>query len=306
MKISKEVKVGLLALVSGSMLYLGFNFLKGIDFFSNAIVYYAVYSKVDGLTVSNPVTLNGFVIGRVKSIDLLPKQKNKLLVTLEIEEDVQLGYSTVAVLDNTDLIGAKSIVLHMGNDSKKYTPGDTLRSEIEKNITEILAEEAVPVVGHLDSTILRINSIFDTRLKGNISNMMSNLEATSLMLKRIAAENQANLVGITGNLNQLSSSLVETEKNLKPLLSNLNTVSDSLKAMQLNKTINDLDKTINDINKLVAGINEGKGTVGKLIKDDSLYVNLNRSSADLDKLLVDFKEHPGRYIHFSVFGRKEK
>ncbi len=305
MKISKEVKVGLLALVSGSMLYLGFNFLKGIDFFSNAILYYAVYNKVDGLTVSNPVTLNGFVIGRVQSIDLLPKQKNKLLVTLEIEEDVQLGDSTVAVLANTDLLGAKSIVLHIGNSTKHYKPGDTLRSEVEKNITEILAEEAIPVVGHLDSTIIRINSIFDTRLKGNIANMMDNFEATSLLLKRIATENQANLVGITGNLNALSGSLIETEKNLKPILSNLNTVSDSLKAMQLNKTINDLDKTINDVNKLVAQINAGKGTVGKLVKDDSLYVNLNKSAADLDKLLIDFKEHPGRYIHFSVFGKKD-
>ncbi|MEQ9307442.1 MAG: MlaD family protein, partial [Marinoscillum sp.] len=155
---SKEFKVGLIALVSGVLLYYGFNFLKGKDFFSPTNKYYVLYDNVDGLNKSNPVIVNGLAVGRVSRIRLLQSEDNQILVELDIDESITLGDSTVASLSNTDFLGSKGIVLTVGSLNNPIVPGDTLIPYQDRGLNEILAS-AEPVASNLNTTITRVNEI---------------------------------------------------------------------------------------------------------------------------------------------------
>jgi phospholipid/cholesterol/gamma-HCH transport system substrate-binding protein len=307
-KISKEVKVGLLAIVSGVVLYLGFNFLKGVDFFSPNNSYYAVYDNIDGLTVSNPVMLNGLSVGMVKDIKILQNRNNKLLVTLDINNDIALSDSTTAILASSGVLGGKYINLEVGPVKRVLQGDDTLRSAKEQGLTELLQARATPIAENLDSTIISIN-----RLVKKFENVTQTIDATLLSMKRTSTSlnttldnNQEAIKGIMGNLNTLSSSLNDTRTGIKPLMSKFNNFADTLQRMQLARTVDNANKSIATLNQTLGRINEGQGTLGKLAKDDSLYTNLSHSTASLNNLLIDLKANPKRYVHFSLFGKKDK
>ena len=306
MKLTKEVKVGLLALVAGVILYIGFNFLKGVDFLSPTKRYFIIYNDVDGLTVSNPVETNGLTVGRVNSISLLPNRGNKILVVIDIDDALVVGDSTVAVLSNSDLLGGKNIVLKLGKNSKVYANNDTLKGYKDRPFTEVLQERAMPILTNLDSTVQKVNKVFGDQLGTSIGVTMHNFELASHDLRAMMSENRRNVSTITSNIASLTTSLNETEKSVKPLISKLSAFADSLNDLQLKQAVARADAAMKSLQDITTKINNGQGTLGLMVNDKRVYDNLDQSIKDLDKLLIDLQKNPKRYVHFSVFGGKDK
>lgn len=306
---SNELKVGFLALIAFLILYFGFNFLKGNDVFSSARIYYVEYENVDGLMVSNQVMVNGIEVGKVKKVEILPSKANKILVTLRLSQDIVIPDKTVAVLSDGALLGGKIIRLRL--EGKGNLAEDSfLKGETEVGVTALLKERAIPVIANADSLLVSFRQISDkfdhtgtylnTLLKTS-NETVSNINGS---VNGIVADNRANVAQISSNMKVLSADLVETEKQLRPLLTKFNTVADSLNALRLGKTLKEVDGTVISLKKIVQGLERGEGTAGKLIKNDSLYLGINRTIVDLDKLLLDFRLQPKRYLNISVFGKK--
>ena len=306
---SNELKVGFLALLAFLILYFGFNFLKGNDVFSSARIYYVEYDNVDGLMVSNQVMVNGIEVGKVKKVEIQPTKANKILVTLRFSQDIVIPDKTVAVLSDGALLGGKIIRLRL--EGKGNLPEDSfLKGETEVGVTSLLKERAIPVIANADSLLVsfrQISTKFDntgtylnTLLKTS-NETVSNINGS---VNGIVADNRANVAQISANMKILSADLMETEKQLRPLLTKFNTVADSLQALRIGKTLREVDLAVVSLKKIVQGLERGEGTAGKLIKNDSLYLGLNKTLVDLDKLLLDFRLQPKRYIGISVFGKK--
>jgi len=306
---SNELKVGFLAVLAFLILYFGFNFLKGNDIFSSARIYYVEYDNVDGLMVSNQVMVSGIEVGKVKKVEIQPSKANKILVTLRLSQDIVIPDKTVAVLSDGALLGGKIIRLRL--EGKGNLAEDSfLKGETEVGVTALLKERAIPLIANADSLLVsfrQISNKFDhtgtylnTLLKTS-NETVSNINGS---VNGIVADNKANIAQISSNMKTLSTDLIETEKQLRPLLTKFNTVADSLNALKIGKTLNEVDATVVSLKKIVQGLERGEGTAGKLIKNDSLYLGLNKTIVDLDKLLLDFRLQPKRYIGISVFGKK--
>jgi len=304
-KVSKELKVGVFMLVAITVLYLGFNYLKGIDFFSSNDKYYAVYENVDGLNTSNPVYINGFAVGRVSQIKLLQKNTGKILVEIDITGDIIIGDSAVATL-NSDFLGNKSILLTPGDISNPKKPGDTLLARLDKGIADILAESAQPVANNLEATIKKINAILDN-LYGNgdkINRMMDKFEKTPVLLNSTIVQTRRDLGKLTETYTTVGAELNKTLAQARPMLRNINQFTDSLKRLELKKTLAEVNKAVSNLNVAIDHFTKNEGTLGRLINEDSLYVNLNRAILNFDSLANHFDEVPKDY--FSPLGRKKE
>ncbi len=301
MKISKEVKVATLAIVSGTILYLGFNFLKGTDILSSTNTYKVTYPSIDGLSVSNPVLINGLNIGRVSAIQLDQEHNNQLLVSLEINKEIKLGDSTIAFLSNTGLLGSKAIKLSIGHNSVVYEDGATLRGEKEMGLADMVAAKATPVVEHLDSAIVKVNALLGALPNDKLALVISNLESATGDLKNIMKNDAPT---ITGNFAKLSDSLLRTEAQLKPLIKKFSAFADSLNHLELKATVAKANQAMGNLNEITRKINAGEGTLGALITDKSVYTNLNKALSSFDSVMVDLKYNPNHY--FAPLGKKPK
>lgn len=308
MKISQEVKVGLLAVVSLAMFYFGFRFLKGSDFFSNTHKYQVIYDNIDGLTASNPIRINGLVVGRVKGIEMLQDQRNKLLVTVEINKDIRITQGTKAFLADDGLLGGKMIQLNVDPSKPLLDDGGMLISAKETGLSALIREKTLPVLNNVDSLTYQLNRVvsqFDQT--GVILNKtLSNANAAVGTLGLTVSENRAALQATLANVNRLSTSLIETEKQLKPILTKADNFADSLQGLQLKQTLASVNKTVEGLQTILGNINKGQGSIGKLAADEGFYRNVNATTMSLERLLRDFRENPKRYVHFSLFGRKNK
>jgi phospholipid/cholesterol/gamma-HCH transport system substrate-binding protein len=306
--ISKELKVGLLAVVCFGLLYYGFYFLKGVDFFSPAHQYIVLYDKIDGLTESNPVQINGVNIGKVREIRILPELGFRLAVTIDIDRSINVNENTVAYLSSTGFLGAKAIMLNIGKGNKALQKGDTILSGKEDDLMTMMQKKAKPMLDSLEYMIGNINGLL-AEYKGmstEVRKILANTQDMTASFSGIAADNRQNIKITMDNAAKMSASLVESQKKIDPLLAKMNTFADSLNALKLAGTVNKANILVGELNKTMLAINNQKGTAGKMIYNDSLYNNLNKTMASLDSLLVDFRKKPKRYVHFSLFGRKDK
>ncbi len=305
MKISKEFKVGLLAIVSLVVLYFGFNFLKGIDLFEDTSQYYALYNNIDGLTISNPVIINGLSVGRVSATEILQEKGNLVAVEISIHSNLNINKGSEARLINTDFLGSKAIELTLNDtNTEYYVDGDTLISGVEGGITELFKQSG----DDIGVTLSRINSILES-FQGNsekINATLVNIEGITGSLNRNMPVMQRKLISLLDSLNKNSQELSETMASLKPVLANVGQITDSLKTLELSKTLDKTQTTLDNLNANLESLKAGEGTMGKLLHDDSLYIYLSNTARDLDKLLVDLEANPGRYVQFSVFGKKDK
>ncbi|SMD32172.1 phospholipid/cholesterol/gamma-HCH transport system substrate-binding protein [Reichenbachiella faecimaris] len=302
---SKEVKVGLFAIISGAILYLGFNYLKGIDFFSPTNKYYVLYKNIDGLNVSNPVIVNGYAVGRVSSIGILQKRDNKIIVELDVDEKVILGDTTVAQLTNSDFLGSKAILLQIGDLSKPLKSGDTLKSDIDKGIAALF-ESAEPITSNLTVTIRRINEIL-LGMEGageDIKLVLNSLNTTLRGVNQFVRQNNANLKQTLTGVNTLLANVNDKVDMLEPVLANADSTLDMVQGLPLDSAINALNGTLAQLTLMMEDINSGKGTVGKILKEDSLYNNLNKTIEDLDQLIIHFDNNPKHFL--GPLGKSQK
>ncbi|MBK9285982.1 MAG: MCE family protein [Sphingobacteriaceae bacterium] len=321
MKISKEFKIGIVVVCALVAFIWGVNFLKGSNIFSKKNYLYALYPKIDGLIEASPILINGFKVGQVSEISLLRiNDTNKVLVKFLITSDVQIPVKSTARSVSADLLGSKAVEIVFSSEKGYVKSGDTLfaalepgfKQELDKRIAPIQAK-AESLIGAMDSVINVVSSILNAKTRDNLDKSIEgvrkailSLEQTAYKLDDLIGTEKAKISSILTNLNGVAADLNKSGDKIKNIISNLNNVSDSLAKAQLKSAIDEADKSLKQLNIMITKINQGEGTIGKLAKNDTLYYNLNKSTVDLDKLLKDLRVNPERYIHFSVFGRKEK
>jgi len=308
-RISKEFKIGLFSIITIALLYLGFNFLKGIDFFSTTNSYYALYKNIDGLQVSNSVIINGLAVGRVSSISFLQNKENNILVEMDIEGSIVLDDSTKAILISEGFLGGKAIELRLPDSiSNPLNDGDTLISDTAMGLIESLTEQTLPVADDAGALIRKTNSVLDSLMLSEqmIRKMISKVNNTLDATYRTIEGNRITLSNSLNNIEILTSELNNSAKSLTGVLDKTDIFVDSLNQLELSKTLDHFASTSENLNAVLTGLKQGEGSLGKFLVDDSLYNNLTRSAEDLDKLLIDLRENPKRYVHISVFGKKDK
>lgn len=296
MKFSKEVKVGLFMITAIVLLYFGFNFLKGIDFFSSDHKYYAIYKNVDKLTESNQIFLNGYAVGRVSDI-IIEQSKDRVIVELSIDSDIIVNKSSVAVL-NGELLGGRFIQLVVGKTGDRLKPKDTIRSDVAKGIADFIAENAEPVAANLQTTLQKLNSMLDTlhRSASMINGMLADLKTTPGRLNSTISNLNGKVGEVTGTFNEVGKNINTTLTDLKPTLQNFKTLSDSLKRLELSGTINKAQQSLTKLNQTLTALNRGDNTASKLMTEDSLYNNLNNLLQNLDSLANHFNANPKHFM----------
>ena len=308
MKYSKEIKVGFLALIGVMMSIFSYNYLKGINLFEKNRKFTVKYEKVDGLSASNPVTLNGFKIGKVQKINFNPNNTRELLVDIIIENDVLFPKTSLAELYETGLIGGKAIAIipDYKNDSTIASNGDLLKGVIKPGLTELVNQilpqvqlQIEALIKNAEIVLGNINTLFDEETKQELrssiqdfSNLTKNLSETSDEISNLIVNNSENLTNTISELSKASS--------------NIRTISDSISEEEVLKITSNLNELVSNLNTITKSLKDSEGTAGQLINDKSIYKNLENATNELNILIEDIKLNPGRYINFSVFGKKNK
>lgn len=306
MKINKEIKTAALV-IGGILLFIyGFSYLKGKSIFKDTKTLYTVYDEVEGLIPGAKVTINGLSIGKISNIDFLPST-TKILVTMDVRKELNFSTESAAMLYEVGLIGGKAIsIVPKFDNNKTIQSGDTLRSEIKPSITDLINRQIEPLQIKIESMLTSADSLFfgvsnvlDSDTQANLKNTLENLSVTmenlnnaSLAAHNILAQNQE----------QLNATFV----NIKDTSENLKSITDSISSAEISRSINQFSKTVAGLNTIVSAIDAGEGTAGKLIRDEALYDNLRAATKELELLMRDLKNHPKRYVHFSLFGKKDK
>lgn len=314
MKIANETKVGILAAFSIALLIIGYNFLKGNAIFSNETVLYARYTRVDGLNVSKPVLINGYQIGRVDKLQLQPD--GTILATLKIKGKYEIPTNSIARLESTDLLGSKAIVMALGNGKIYAKDGDTLNANVEKNLMEAVQpvqKKAELIIDKMDSILTSVNTIMNPDFQKNVNKSfnsiaatLGSLENTSKKVDHLVGSESSRISAILANVEAISSNFKNNNQRINAIMTNLNTVTDQIAAANFKQTVDNANKAMAELQGVVNKINNGTGSLGLLINDRQMYDNLSNASKNLDNLLIDLKENPKRYVHFSVFGGGNK
>ena len=302
---NKELKIGILTIIVGVTLYFGFNFLKGEDFFSTTNKYTVYYDNVDGLTISNPVVVNGVSVGRVKSILLIEEnRKRRVKVVVDVKDYLPVGDSTIAILTSDGLLGGKAIVLDLGHSTKLYGTGDEVIGTTERSITEELEMRARPVLNTLDTALHNFSHLIDPEDKNSIKMTLKHMERTSILIERMAAENRKTFNDVGTQMKGIMVSFAETEKKIAPLLDKVGVFTDSLNTLHLASTIADVESAIANMNAILVKINSKDGTIGMLMNDKQLYERLNNDLDSMKRLLDHMEKNPNHF--FAPLGKKPK
>lgn len=305
MRLSKEVKTGILAIGSILLLIFGYSFLKGTNLLDKNREFYVKYDNVEGLAQAAPVTINGLTVGKVQNITFA-NSKGGLVVKFTVEKDFDFSKNSIVRIYSTGLIGGKSLGIYPQYDQNIAKSGDTLRGDIEDGMLTAVTKALGPLerkvnntLATVDTLLFNVNAIVDEETRRNLKDAIINLNTT---LNSFA--------GVSENLNKVlvnnSSKLDNTFTNLDKTTSNLSRLTDSLAQLETGKLVTDLQSVVDKMDKIVSGVNNGEGSMGKLLKDDKLYQNLEGASKQLEQLLQDVKLNPKRYVHISVFGKKNK
>jgi phospholipid/cholesterol/gamma-HCH transport system substrate-binding protein len=306
LKITREIKTAILVISSILLFIWGYSFLKGRDLLTDYKTLYAEYDNVEGLTASAPITINGLIIGKVQGIKFLGNT-GKLQVELQIKSDFPISKSSIAALYEPGLIAGKQIqIIPNYEDKNMAVTGDVLQSKSIPGLTALVGEKLTPLQENLDKVLTNadvlltnVNNVLDKDSQQNLKKAIAELRITmeefhkaSGTLNGILVENKGKIDGIVTNFNKVSK--------------DFSSISDSLQRADLGKTAKNLQKTLDNVDKIIAGVESGKGTLGKLMKDDALYTELTTASKELEMLLQDVRLNPTRYINVSLFGKKNK
>jgi phospholipid/cholesterol/gamma-HCH transport system substrate-binding protein len=316
LKIKKETKIGLLVIGSILIAVWGFNLLKGRNVFNRSITMYAVYSKVDGLTPSCPVKVNGFKIGQVTRMEFMQGDTlGRILVSFRIDNrDVKIPTDSKARIMSSDLLGSKEISLVFGKSHDIISDGDTLKSEVEANLQQQVNELVAPLkvkvenlIGQVDTVVTSFKAVFDEKGMDNIQAGLSslrrsiqNFEQATFNVNALLVSEKSKISNIFSNIESISANLKNNNKTITSVLDNLKNVTDSVKKARIASTINNANIAIQRADSILTQINSGQGSIGKLIKDESFYNMLDSAAYNLNELLVDVKKHPDEYVHINL------
>jgi len=305
LKLTREIKTAILVIISILLFIWGYSFLKGKNLFDTSNKLFVVYENVAGLAPSAPVTLNGLTIGKVNAINI--KTDGKLLVELSITNDFPISKSSIAEIYDSGLVGGRQIAIKPNLTDTNYTKsGDFLQASSKLGLADALAQQLEPLQSKLQLVLenanllfTNVNEVLDANTKQNLKGSIAELNKT---LSEFSVASKSINELIADNKSKLNSTLTNFDKTS----SNFAKMSDSLAKANLGQTVKNLEKTLANVDKLMAEMEQGKGTLGKLMKDETMYNNFSNSSKELELLLQDLRLHPTRYVNVSLFGKKEK
>ena len=306
MKLTREIKTAILIIGCIIIFIFGFNYLKGTSLLSNEKTIHALYDEVEGLVVGANVTIRGLNVGKVKIIDF-NDDFAKIKVTFSIRDDLNFSNKSVAQLYEAGLIGGKAIAIIPKYDTSNIIKnGDVLFSEIKPGLTELVNQQIAPLQDKIEGLLTSADSLF-----AGISNVMNYETQNNLkMTLEGLASTIENVNILSSNINDILNAnekeLKSTINNLSKISGNLNKITDSLKQMPLSSTVKNFEDTSLHLKEIIERLNSGEGSAGMILNDNKLYDNLVNSSEALEALLSDLKSNPKKYVHFSIFGRKEK
>ncbi len=305
MKLTREIKTAILVLSSILLFIWGYSYLKGRDLFVDYKVLYVEYPNVTGLTNSSAVTINGMVVGKVSKISI-DSTTGKIKVELQIKSDFPIKKSSIAEINSPNPIGGKEIAIIPGTTGADVVDGDFLKSSNKLGLTDELAKQFEPLrdkvtrlLDNANEMLVNVNQVLDAKSKENLRNSLANLNETLENFKNVSKEAHSML---SENRAKISVSMNNVEK----ASDNFSKLSDSLAKVNIGKTIKTLEKTLANVDKMMGDMQAGKGTMGKLMKDDAMYNNFTKTSKELELLLQDLRLNPTRYVNVSLFGKKNK
>lgn len=318
MKVSREFLIGVFVVTAISLLYIGVNYLKGVNLFLKQQTFFAVYTNAAGLTASNPVIINGFKIGIVKDVHMNENGDGTIVAEVVLNDSkLRIPEDTQLEIFDADLFGGKAIQIILGKSGALAESGDTLASKISLSMTESIKNEIEPLkektsklFAGVDSVITNLNNVLSSSEVESIGAIftkvkvtMENLEATSVKLNGILDNNSGKLDNIFTNVESISQNLKNNNASLSNAIKNIENLSDSLAKIQLAGTIRKVDNAVGELSTVLEKINSGEGTLGQLVNNDSLHTELTSASHSLDLLLNDMRVHPKRYLSFSLINR---
>ncbi len=312
MKIANETKIGALAAIAIVILILGFNYLKGKNLLDPSKKVYAVFTKIDGITTSNPVMINGLQVGTIYKLQERDRNLTAIIAIINLNKDVNIPVNSVAAI-NQSLLGTSSINIELGNAGTYLKDGDTLLSKDVPGLVDQLQASLHPTLESVNSTLHSLDSVietiglyFDPNTKNNFQTVIANLSIASASLTKLLNDQSGDLAKSMHHLNTFTGNLAGNNEKISGTLSNLETTSSKLANLKLEETISSLDSTIKQLNNVATKMNGDKGSIGKLMNDPTLYINLEKTTRSLNTLLDDLRVHPKRYVNISVFGKKDK
>jgi phospholipid/cholesterol/gamma-HCH transport system substrate-binding protein len=321
MKIRKEIKIGFILLFTLAFFIWGYSFIKGKNILKPAATYYVIYEKVGGLQESAPVIVNGVKIGLVEDVRFMPDFRN-IRVTLLLNRNYRVPLNSVAKIYSSDIMGTKSIELVLSSSTQYHLSGDTLKAEIEPDLKEEINLQLVPLklkaeelMGSIDSILVIIQTVFNENFQENFMNSFDNISKAVGSLERsmhaidtILTDENSKFSLIMNNLESITANFKNNNKEITQIFSNLSTITDSLAKADIQTTITNLNVSLAKTNEILDKINKGEGSAGALLNDPALYENLAKASASLDRLLIDFRNDPRRYVSVSLinFGKGTK
>lgn len=306
MKITREIKTAILVISAILLFIWGYSYLKGKDLFTNYKTVYVEYDNVEGVVKSAAVTLNGLIVGTISNISL-NHTTGKILVELQLKTDFPISKSSLAAIYEPGFIAGKQIAIYPNFDDKSIiVDGDKLQGVIKAGLTESLKEKLVPLqekfeklILNSDKLVVGFNNVLDAQGQADLKNSLSELRKTIEQFHKASSSVNTILDDNKGQINGVVS-------NFKKISSDFSKISDSLNKANLGQTAKNLEKTLASVDKIMANLQAGNGSMGKLLTDDELYKNLEKTSKELELLLEDVRLNPTRYVNVSVFGKKNK
>jgi len=303
-KLSKEIKIGLLVIISIIVLVWGVNYLKGSNLFDNNRTIYAIYQNIGGLQEGNSIMINGFKVGTVKKIFL--QDNYSLLVELNVENNIDIPVNSISKIVNEDIMGSKGIALLLGDANVNIEQGDTLNSDIEGSLKDEVNKQVLPLknkaeelISSIDSVVTVITSVLSKDARESLTKSLESLDYTfTTMSQAMTKVNQI----VDQNDEKVSSIIRNLEENndkITNILKNFSDLSDDI----AKSNIKNLLASLGEVSKKIS---DSEGSLGMFINDKDLYLNLERSSKELEALIKDIKLNPKRYVGFSVLGGKSK
>ena len=315
MRITKEAKIGIFAVISLAALFWGVNFLKGKNIFSRTNTYYAIFNRVDGLKPTNDVLLSGYKVGLVKSIKFEEGHTGRLIVTLLVEKRYQIPRNSIVKLISADLMGGKAIRLEVTPNDEFHQSGDTLKSSIETGLLDQLVFEMVPIkekaerlMEDMEIALEVIAKVFNEQNRDNLTqsieslrSSLGNIDELTGELNGMLSDDEGKLLQIVNNVHSISQNLKDNSDDIDLIVKNISSISDTLAKANLSQTLAQTDSAMVSFNQIVTKINRGEGSMGMLINNDTFYNNLENASRNLELLLYDMKVNPKRYVNISLF-----
>ena len=292
----KEIKIGLIGIIALVILYYGINYLKGINLFQSSNFYYVEYSNINGLAGSSPVFSNGYKIGTVRKIEYNYQKPGSVIVMVEVDKNMRIPKGSYGELV-AEMLGTIKMNLILNKDESYYTPGDTLKGVVNNGIIGIAENQLLPefqkILPKMDSILASLNKLL---ADPSVANTMHNAEIISENLKHT-----------TASLNRfMNNDLKSISNNINIITTNFADISSELKGLNYRETFSKIDSTLYNVQLLTDKLNKKDNSMGLLFNDPTLYYNLSSTTANAALLLEDLKANPKRYVHFSLFGRKNK